>query len=136
VLETILTAPVIVAHWINLQYLASTVDPERYGSGDKTLHNVVAGRIGVFEGAGGNLRIGLARQSVHDGTQLVHEPLRLAVYLEAPEAPIETILARQPLVRQLVEHDWLHLYRIDAETRTVRRRRDGGWDPVAPSTAG
>ena len=136
VLETILTAPVIVAHWINLQYLASTVDPERYGSGDKTLHNVVAGRIGVFEGAGGDLRIGLARQSVHDGTQLVHEPLRLAVYLEAPEAPIETILARQPLVRQLVEHDWLHLYRIDAETRTVRRRRDGGWDPVAPSTAG
>lgn len=133
VLETILTAPVVVAHWINLQYFASTVDPERYGSGDKTLHNVVGGRLGVFEGAGGDLRIGLARQSVHDGTGLVHEPLRLAVYLEAPEGPIEATLARQSTVRALVEHEWIHLYRIDSEDGTVRWRRRGRWERVAPS---
>jgi uncharacterized protein YbcC (UPF0753/DUF2309 family) len=55
VLETILTAPMVVASWINLQYYASTVDNRRFGAGNKVLHNV-AGGIGVFEGGGGDLR--------------------------------------------------------------------------------
>ncbi len=55
----IMTAPMVVTNWINLQYHASTVDPTRYGSGNTMLHNVVGGRIGVFEGNGGDLRIGM-----------------------------------------------------------------------------
>jgi uncharacterized protein YbcC (UPF0753/DUF2309 family) len=126
VLELILTAPMVVTNWINLQYHASTVDPVRYGSGDKVLHNVVGGNIGVFEGAGGDLRIGLARQSVHDGSDWVHEPLRLTVCVEAPAAAIDGILARHPVVRQLVEHGWLHLARIEpADGRLVSRTRSG-----------
>jgi uncharacterized protein YbcC (UPF0753/DUF2309 family) len=62
-LTQLMTAPMLVAHWINWQYHASVCEPERLGSGNKLLHNVVGGRIGVFEGNGGDLRIGLARQS-------------------------------------------------------------------------
>ena len=49
VLELIMTAPMVVTNWINLQYHASTVDNKRYGSGNKVLHNVVGGNVGVFE---------------------------------------------------------------------------------------
>lgn len=127
VLETILTAPVIVAHWINLQYYASVVDPERFGSGDKTLHNVAGGNVGVYEGAGGDLRIGLARQSVHDGASWYHEPLRLAVYIEAPALAIDAVIAKHALVRQLVEHEWIHLFVIASDGSGVRRRGTEGW---------
>ena len=54
VLETIMTAPMVVAHWINMQYYASTVDNDHFGSGNKTVHNVV-GRFGILSGNGGDL---------------------------------------------------------------------------------
>ena len=68
-LELILTAPVVVASWISLQYYGSTVAPELFGGGNKLLHNVIGG-IGVVEGNGGLLRAGLPWQSVHDGGRL------------------------------------------------------------------
>lgn len=132
-LETIMTAPMIVANWINLQYYASTVDPLHYGSGDKVLHNVVGGTLGVYEGAGGDLRIGLAKQSVHDGADWVHEPLRLGVYLEAPAAAIDGIIAKHATVRELIENEWLFLYRIDPDDAGVFARTRSGWMPVGPS---
>ncbi len=113
VLEMIMTAPMVVAHWINLQYLASTTDPQRFGSGNKLLHNVACGRIGVFEGNTGDLRVGLARQSVHDGVRWMHRPLRLSVFIDAPAPMIERVLSTQVIVRHLVENRWLHLFRID-----------------------
>jgi len=115
VLELIMTAPMIVTHWINMQYYASTVDPLRFGSGNKLLHNVVGGRIGVFEGNGGDLRVGLPLQSVHDGERWMHTPLRLSVFIEAPRAAIDDVIAKHRLVRQLIEHRWLHLFRLDGE---------------------
>ncbi len=134
-LELILTAPVVVAHWINFQYWASTVDPSRFGSGDKTRHNVAGGSLGVYEGAGGDLRIGLAQQSVHDGTRFVHDPMRLGVYLEAGEAAIDAVLAKHAHVRALVEHEWLFLYRIDPDTSSVTLRTRSGWEPIANGNA-
>jgi uncharacterized protein YbcC (UPF0753/DUF2309 family) len=127
VLELILTAPMVVTNWINLQYHASTVDPDRFGSGDKVLHNVAGGNVGVFEGAGGDLRIGLARQSVHDGHTWMHEPLRLSVFVEAPAQMIDGIIAKHTVVRQLVEHEWLHLFRIDPVDGGLYRRTRDGW---------
>ena len=61
VLELILTAPVVVASWISLQYYGSVVAPDTFGAGNKLLHNVTGG-IGVVEGNGGNLRGGLPWQ--------------------------------------------------------------------------
>ncbi len=107
-LELILTAPLVVASWINLQYYASAVDPVAYGSGDKTIHNVV-GNIGILQGNGGDLMTGLPWQSVHDGRQLRHEPLRLFVVVDASRADLERILQRHPQVRNLVTNGWVHL---------------------------
>ncbi|RXD68018.1 DUF2309 domain-containing protein, partial [Xanthomonas perforans] len=120
VLELILTAPVVVASWISLQYYGSTVAPESLGAGNKLLHNVTGG-IGVVEGNGGILRTGLPWQSVHDGQRLTHEPLRLSVLIEAPPEAIATILERHPQVRALFDNRWLHLFALDDEGRMAQR---------------
>ncbi len=131
VLTLIMTAPMVVTNWINLQYHASTVDNRRYGSGNKVLHNVVGGHLGVFEGNGGDLRIGLPMQSLHDGHTLRHTPLRLSVFIEAPQGAIDSVMAQHELVRHLVGNGWLHLFRIDPDTSAVTQHRGGQW-VVAP----
>ena len=131
VLALIMTAPMVVANWINLQYLTSTTDNLRFGSGNKVLHNVVGGRIGVFEGNGGDLRIGLARQSLHDGQRWVHRPLRLSVVIEAPQAMLDKVITEHAAVRDLVMHGWLHLLRIDSDCADILERRTAeGWQPM------
>ncbi len=130
ILEGIMTGPMVVAHWINFQYYASTVDNARYGCGNKVLHNIVGGHLGVFEGNGGDLRIGLSLQSLHDGEKWVHVPLRLAVFIEASQASIDGVLATHAKVRELVDNEWLHLFQLDAGTRTLAARRSAGWKPV------
>lgn len=111
VLKLILCAPVVVASWINLQYYASRVNPDKFGSGDKVLHNV-SGGIGVMEGNGGDLRTGLPLQSIHDGERFIHEPMRLTVLIEAPCDSISAVLAALPEVKQLFDHGWIHLLAI------------------------
>ena len=127
VLELIMTAPMVVANWINMQYYASVVDNRRFGSGNKVLHNVAGGAIGVLEGNGGDLRIGLPLQSLRDGRNWMHEPLRLSVFIEAPQDPIDHVLSRHAVVRELVENGWLHLFRIDDDGTAFLRRPDGRW---------
>lgn len=130
ILEAVMTGPVVVAHWINFQYYASTVDNVRYGCGDKVLHNTVGGHLGVFEGNGGDLRIGLSLQSLHDGERWVHSPLRLGVFIEASRAAIDRVLEKHRKVRELVDNEWIHLFQLDATERAVFARRDGGWKPA------
>ncbi|MBB4009581.1 YbcC family protein [Allorhizobium taibaishanense] len=128
-LELILTAPVIVASWISLQYYGSTVAPEVFGGGNKLLHNVTGG-IGVIEGNGGPLRAGLPWQSVHDGERFVHEPLRLSVCIEAPTEAMTEILARHDGVRALFDNSWLHLFALDDQGRMAWRYTGGlSWQP-------
>ncbi|MEO6996066.1 MAG: DUF2309 domain-containing protein [Lacunisphaera sp.] len=127
VLTLILCAPVVVASWINLQYYASRIDPVRYGSGNKVLHNVVGG-LGVLEGNGGDLKVGLPLQSLHDGQRFVHEPRRLAVYIEATPAKIAAVLEINPSVKQLFDHGWLHLWAIVGNQ--CHRYNHGSWQTV------
>lgn len=136
ILELIMTAPMVVANWINMQYYGSVVDNKRFGSGNKVLHNVAGGAIGVLEGNGGDLRVGLPLQSLHDGKRWVHEPLRLSVFIEAPEAAIDDIIDRHELVRQLVGNGWLHLFRIGEDSGIYRRCAGPRWErPDAPYPA-
>jgi uncharacterized protein len=130
VLELIMTAPMVVAGWINLQYYGSTTDNRRFGSGNKVLHNVVGGAIGVLEGNAGDLRVGLPMQSLHDGKAWMHEPMRLSVFIAAPEAAMDAIIARHALVRQMLDNGWLHLLRMDDAGGMHRRVPDRGWEPV------
>ena len=126
-LELILTAPVVVASWISLQYYGSTVAPALFGAGNKLLHNVVGG-FGVVEGNGGLLRGGLPWQSVHDGLGFVHDPVRLAVCIEAPRDAIRAVLARHDQVRALFDHHWLHLFAMDEQgALSWRYAGDGTW---------
>jgi len=120
VLELILTAPVVVASWISLQYYGSTVAPAVFGGGNKLLHNVIGG-IGVVEGNGGPMRAGLPWQSVHDGERYVHEPLRLTVCIEAPREPMTEILKRHEGVRALFDNRWLYLFALDETGRMAWR---------------
>jgi uncharacterized protein YbcC (UPF0753/DUF2309 family) len=127
ILELIMTAPVVVASWISLQYYGSTVAPEFFGAGNKLLHNV-AGGIGVVEGNGGILRTGLPWQSVHDGEGYAHEPLRLSVCIEAPQESMTDILQKHPGLRALFDNRWLYLLRLDETGRMASRYiGDLGW---------
>jgi uncharacterized protein YbcC (UPF0753/DUF2309 family) len=130
VLELIMTAPVVVASWISLQYYGSSVAPEVFGAGNKLLHNVTGG-IGVVEGNGGLLRAGLPWQSVHDGETLVHEPLRLSVCIEAPREAMTDILKRHDGVRNLFDNGWLYLFALDGNGRLAWRYAGNlQWTPI------
>ena len=132
ILELIMTAPMIVTHWINSQYNASVNDNHKYGSGNKILHNAVGGNIGLFEGNGGDLRIGLAMQSLHNGDKWMHEPIRLNVYIAAPQSAIAAIYNKHTMVKELIDNHWLTLIRW-GDDNTLERFENGHFTTVAPS---
>ncbi len=145
VLEQLLAAPVVVAQWITAQYWASTVDPHRFGAGDKTTHNIVGdghALSAVLSGAHGDLRIGLPWQAVSATAPRAergghvdpwraathHEPVRLLAIVCAEPATIERILARQPSVARLVAGGWITLSAVEpVGGRILTRARDGRW---------
>ena len=126
-LELILTAPVVVASWISLQYYGSSVAPDVFGGGNKLIHNVVGG-FGVVQGNGGTLRPGLPWQTVHDGAGLAHDPLRLSVLVAAPRDAVSDVLSRHAGVRALFDNGWLHLFVLDQGRIAARYRPGLVWD--------
>lgn len=129
-LELIMTAPMVVANWINLQYYASTVNNRLWGSGNKVTHNVV-GTFGVQQGNGGDLQTGLPLQSVHNGQDWVHEPLRLSVIIEATRSDVSAVLQKHAHVRHLAEHEWLHLFVIEDSGKAIYQYRQQAWELTA-----
>ncbi|WP_417669112.1 YbcC family protein [Pseudoalteromonas tetraodonis] len=132
VLELIMTAPMIVTHWINSQYNASVTDNHKYGSGNKILHNAVGGNIGLFEGNGGDLRIGLAMQSLHNGEKWMHEPIRLNVYIAAPQSAIAAIYNKHVMVKELIDNHWLTLIRW-GDDNTLEQFENGHFSTISAS---
>ncbi len=144
-LETIMTAPLIVAQWINMEHYFSTVDNEVYGSGSKVYHNIV-GRVGVMSGATSDLRLGLPAQTVLDGPVPYHEPIRLLTVIEAPRALVESVIAKHPGLERLFLNEWVSLvvcepneaafyqydtmqgWRLLSEEAELRREPDGNSD--------
>lgn len=112
-LETILTAPMVVAEWINMQYLFSSLNNRLYGSGSKITHNII-GKMGVMQGNGSDLMHGLPLQSVNKGDdEGYHEPLRLQVIVFAPRERIEIIIEKHSLLKSLFYNHWVIIHVID-----------------------
>ncbi len=127
-LETILTAPLVVAQWINAQYYFSTVDPAVFGAGTKTVHNVVGG-IGVMAGHDGDLQMGLPWQSVADGDRLVHEPMRLLAIVQAPLERIAAIVDRNTILQHFFNNGWVSLAAREGFEDVWQRHTPHGWEP-------
>ena len=123
-LEVVLTAPQVVAQWINMEHYFSAVDNDVYGSGSKIYHNVV-GRVGVMSGPWSDLRLGLAWQTVMNDELPYHEPMRLLTLVEASRARIEMLIARHEVLQRFYHNEWVHLATLDPE--------DGTWYRYMPS---
>jgi len=120
-LKTILTAPMIVAQWINCQYLFSTIDNAAYGAGDKATHNIIGG-FGVLQGNEGDLCVGLPRQSLFndDGTPY-HVPQRLLTVVHAPLDRVDRIVMETPILSRLFGNGWVKLIVIDPLDKAAHR---------------
>ncbi len=131
VLETIMTAPLIVAQMINIQYYLSSVDNKVFGSGSKVLHNVV-GDFGVMQGASSDLKLGLPIQSVMASQGILeHEPMRLLVLIRAPLNVIDRILSRHENLANLVKNRWIKLLAMDPSSNIFYQADDiSTWQAV------
>lgn len=128
ILEKIMTAPLIVGEWINMEHYFSAVDPWFWGSGSKVIHNVASG-VGVIPGSHGDLQTGLPLQTVNDGTAHYHEPMRLLTVIEAPAARISKIVRKHNLLQNLFHNQWVNLVAVDPATFEFQRYSpDGGWE--------
>jgi uncharacterized protein YbcC (UPF0753/DUF2309 family) len=114
-LENIFAGPLIVTKMINLQYYFSTVDLSTFGSGSKVTHNPV-GKFGVQQGNGGDLMIGLPKQSLmSDSGKLYHEPLRQSTVVHAPVEWVTRIIDHNAQISNLLDNGWMDMTVVDPE---------------------
>lgn len=125
-LENILSGPLVVGQWINMEHYFSTVDNQHYGSGSKVYHNV-AGRFGVMTGNLSDLRTGLPAQTVLKEGLPYHEPLRLIAVIEAPLQNARQAVESVAAVKRLVLNGWIRIVIIDPEQTEVTVYEDRQW---------
>ncbi len=131
ILEKIMTAPLIVGEWINTGYYFSAVDPWRYGSGSKVLHNVVGG-VGMMLGSQSDLQMGFPLQTVNNGDIHYHEPMRLLAIIEHEPTVLSSIIHKYVILQQLLHNQWLNLVSLDPETGEIHRYNpDATWEAVS-----
>jgi len=126
VLAPLLAAIVPVVAGINLEYYFGYVDPTGYGCGTKLPHNVTC-LLGVMDGAQSDLRTGLPWQMLE-----IHEPVRLALVVEAPQAVLARILREDPAFRRLVANRWLSLACMDPESHELSEVDGERFHPYTP----
>ena len=131
-LESILTGPLVVGQWINMEHYFSTVDNERFGSGSKVYHNV-AGRFGIMTGNLSDLRTGLPSQTVLKQGRPWHQPIRLVTVIEAPFEHAWRSIEEVATIKNLVRNGWIRLIIIDPEKRGVHIHDNDEWqsEPLA-----
>jgi len=116
-LTVILTAPMVVAEWINMQYLFSTLDNVAFGGGSKITKNIT-GKIGIMQGNASDLMTGLPLQSVYSSDkEAYHEPQRLMTVVYAPRHMLDQIIQAQPLLQKLFGNGWVQLTCIEPDSR-------------------
>ncbi len=130
-LTTILTAPMVVAQWINMQYLFSTLDNVAYGSGSKVTKNIT-GKIGIMQGNASDLMTGLPLQSVYSSdTKPYHELQRLMTVVFAPRYMLDKIINNQQVLKKLFGNGWVQIVAIEPESRkSYLLKRDFSWQEI------
>ncbi|MHB1286081.1 MAG: DUF2309 domain-containing protein [Leptospirales bacterium] len=128
-LEIIMTGPQVVGEWISMEHYFSTVDNEVYGGGSKIYHNVV-GRFGIMSGPQGDLRTGLAQQTVMNGRVPYHEPMRLLTVIESPPDRISGIIAQHSVLEHFYDNGWVRLMALNPDDRSFHSYvPHHGWVP-------
>ena len=127
-LTAILTAPMVVAEWINTQYLFSTLDNVAYGGGSKITKNIT-GKIAIMQGNASDLMTGLPLQSVYrSDKEAYHEIQRLMTVVYAPRPMLDSIIQAQPVLQKLFGNGWVQLACIEPDTcKTYLLNRDFTW---------
>ncbi len=127
-LNLILTAPMVVAQWINSQYLFSTINNVAFGSGSKITQNIV-GKIGVMQGNGSDLMHGLPLQSVFSNDhEAYHQPLRLTTFVCAPTNLIDKSIYKNEILQKLFSNSWVHIFCLDPKSNKIYSlKRDLTW---------
>ena len=127
-LTVILTAPMVVAQWINAQYLFSTMNNVAYGAGSKITKNIT-GKIGVMQGNASDLMTGLPLQSVNiSDNKAYHEMQKLMTVVYAPRLMIDKIIASQDILQKLLSNGWITLSCIDpSDNQIYFLKRDMKW---------
>ncbi len=130
-LATILTAPMVVAQWINTQYLFSTLNNVAYDSGSKITQNIT-GKIGIMQGNASDLMTGLPLQSVYlNDKKPYHEVNRLMTVVFAPKELVNKIILHQPVLKKLFGNGWVKLSLIEPESRKIYNlKRDFSWQAL------
>ena len=118
-LTTILTAPMVVAEWINMQYLFSTLDNVAYGGGSKITKNIT-GKSAIMQGNASDLMTGLPLQSVcSSDRQAYHELQRLMTVVFAPKPILDDIIQVQPVLQKFFGNGWVQLACIEPVSREI-----------------
>ena len=91
------------------------------------LHNIVGGHLGVFEGNGGDLRIGLSTAIAARWRALGARAATARVFIEAPRAAIDRVLDKHAHVQALVDNGWLSLFQLDEQEGAIYAFRGGRW---------
>ena len=121
ILTRIMAAVVPVVAGISLEYYFSYVDPTGYGCGTKLPHNVTS-LLGVMDGAQSDLRTGLPWQMVE-----IHEPVRLAIIVEATRERGQRLVHDNPEIERLVRNRWVWLACLSPESGALWEFRSTGF---------
>ena len=130
-LSVILTAPMVVAQWINMQYFFSMLDNVAYGGGSKVTTNIT-GKIGIMQGNASDLMTGLPLQSVYSSdTETYHELQRLTTVVFAPRYMLDKIIHEQIALQKLFGNGWVQIAAIEPDNRKIYLlNRDLSWQEV------
>lgn len=127
-LETLMTAPQVVAQWINMEHYFSTVDNDVFGSGSKIYHNVVC-KNGIMFGSHSDLRTGLPMQTVMAEGKPYHEPMRLLTIIEAPTESISKIIEKHSILQNYYDNEWVQLVSINPNDKSFNQYiPNKGWE--------
>ncbi|MBX9742838.1 MAG: DUF2309 domain-containing protein [Chthoniobacterales bacterium] len=130
-LTGILTAPLIVGYWINMQYFFSTLDNVAYGAGSKVTKNIT-GKMGVMQGNSSDLMNGLPLQSVYkNDKEPYHELLRLLAVVHAPQEIIDRIVQQTPILKKLFGNEWIKLVCMNpSNNKPYLLKKDFSWEAL------